>query len=394
MKIKGGCVFRPRYRHKGKKQIGLTWVAQYRSEGRIIRESTKTTDKPEAEQFLLKRMAEVAEGQHLAHVIKGTVGLFLKKRLDTLQETKAITPETAERYRYHAAALLALGSPLHLLSFRKLTWESLDAYITYRLKQGTSNCTLWSELGMFIAALDEARFRRLLSVEVFTDIKYKINPRRHSGLKGASKRRDRIIFPHEIGLLFAALPQRKDGTVLNMNLKDAITLALWTGLRQENILELTEGQIRLDASHPVIRYVPDAMKSDRSHLVRLCPVAAEVIWRRCTGGDPSRRIFGDFLPAWTRLNTRLRREGKLVDFRWHDFRRSYTSYRLAVGIDPKTVQFEVAHRDSRMTMDTYGQAITDPEVRAWALDNFRFPWDPAPLSQTVQDPVQAAKVVL
>ncbi len=51
--------------------------------------------------------------------------------------------------------------------------------------------------------------------------------------------------------------------------------------------------------------------------------------RRMTG---SGRLFHDFRPAWKRVLARLRAEGKLTDFRFHDFRRSYTSYRLAAGI--------------------------------------------------------------
>ncbi len=31
-----------------------------------------------------------------------------------------------------------------------------------------------------------------------------------------------------------------------------------------------------------------------------------------------------------------------------------------------------------MTMDCYGRAVADPEVRAWARVHFRFPWDDAP----------------
>ena len=29
-----------------------------------------------------------------------------------------------------------------------------------------------------------------------------------------------------------------------------------------------------------------------------------------------------------------------------------------------------------MTMDTYGRALKDPGIRAWAMRCFRFPWDP------------------
>ncbi len=105
---------------------------------------------------------------------------------------------------------------------------------------------------------------------------------------------------------------------------------------------------------------------------------------------PERRLFHDFRPAWKRVVAKLAEQGKLTDFHFHDFRRSYTSYRLAAGIDPKTVQYEVGHLDSRMTMDCYGRAVTDPEVRTWARQHFRFPWDdPSLVPELVQDSVRA-----
>ncbi len=110
---------------------------------------------------------------------------------------------------------------------------------------------------------------------------------------------------------------------------------------------------------------------------------------------PDRRLFHDFRPAWKRVVAKLAEHGKLTDFHFHDFRRSYTSYRLAAGIDPKTVQYEVGHLDSRMTMDCYGRAVTDPEVRKWARQNFRFPWDdPSPVPESVQDSVRTEQVGL
>lgn len=56
---------------------------------------------------------------------------------------------------------------------------------------------------------------------------------------------------------------------------------------------------------------------------------------------------------------------------------------------PKTVQDEVGHQTSRMTMDVYGRALKDPAIRAWAAVHFRFPWDPQ-LTNNSQEPVESA----
>ncbi len=64
MKIRGGCIFLPRYTRQdkdGQKQTrkGQTYIMQYRVNGRIQRESTGTKDAQRARQILLRKMAEV-----------------------------------------------------------------------------------------------------------------------------------------------------------------------------------------------------------------------------------------------------------------------------------------------------------------------------------------------
>jgi len=144
---------------------------------------------------------------------------------------------------------------------------------------------------------------------------------------------------------------------------------------QENILELAEAQADFTCEPAVIRLTPSQMKNKTGHMVLLPPGAKDLLWRLWQG-TPSRRFFLDFRPAWKRLKTKLEKDGKLKDFRFHDFRRTYVSYRIAAGVDPKTVQDEVGHKTSKMTMDTYGRALKDPGIRAWAMRHFRFPWDP------------------
>ncbi|MEE9221350.1 MAG: tyrosine-type recombinase/integrase, partial [candidate division NC10 bacterium] len=221
--------------------------------------------------------------------------------------------------------------------------------------------------------LTEAARQELISWETVARIRDEISPKRLPALRKANRSRERILMPKEKSILFEAAEQ-------NRNLYDALNLAFWTGLRQENIVELTEAQVDFTCDPAVIRFGPHQMKNEAGHLVRLAPQAREVLWGRWMG-DPansSRRVFQDFRPAWKRLQRRLEREGILKDFHFHDLRRTYTTYRLGAGIDPKTVQDEVGHQDSRMTMDCYGKALRDPGVRAWAMEHFRFPWDPQP----------------
>ncbi len=388
MKIRGGCIFQPRYTRNGQTRISQTYMIQYRVNGRLIRESAKTRDAKEANQLLVRRMAKAQEGKHTLPT-RQTLAAFLGPYLEG--QRKQVDEATWKRYEFCKKNLLDDDSPLANIKLGKITVGLLSEYLTHRLSEGKSKATVLKELNWLKGALAEARRHHLISTDLLLDIREEISPKRHPGLKRANRRRERIIYPTEIEALLAAVP--KDNT----NLRDAITLALYTGLRQENILGLREGHISLDCEPPVMRYMPNEIKNKRGHTVRLCPVAAEVVWRRHSHSLPEtldRRLFHDFRPAWKRVVAKMEQKGKLTDFHFHDFRRSYTSYRLAAGTDPKTVQYEVGHLDSRMTMDCYGRAVTDPEVRKWARQNFRFPWDDSFQTESVQDSVRTGQEAL
>ena len=384
MKLRGGCIFQPRYTRNGETRISQTYMIQYRVNGRLIRESAKTRKEKEARTLLVRRMAQAQEGKH-TFLTRETLAAFLGAYLEGQRQT--VDEGTWTRYEFCKKNLLGDDSPLADIKLAKVTVGLLSEYLTRRLNKGVSKATVLKELNWLKGALAEARRQHLISTDLLLDIRDEISPRRHPGLKRANRRRERIIYPQEIDALFASIPRD------NVNLRDAITLALYTGLRQENILELQERHISLDCDPPVIRYMPSEMKNERGHTVRLCPAAAKVIRQRHSHRlpeAPERRLFHDFRPAWKRVVAKLEEQGKLTDFHFHDFRRSYTSYRLAAGIDPKTVQYEVGHLDSRMTMDCYGRAVTDPEVRKWARQHFRFPWDdPSLVPELVQDSVRA-----
>ena len=46
-------------------------------------------------------------------------------------------------------------------------------------------------------------------------------------------------------------------------------------------------------------------------------------------------------------------------------------------VDPKTVQYEIAHTTSKLTMDCYAKPILEEAAKAWGREHFSFPWDVA-----------------
>lgn len=372
-----GYLFKP----KGSK----TYYAGYKdANGAWIRKSTCTQYKAAAMEHLKRAELLASKGEMVRRPVP--LEAFLSKYLESQRPT--LTADTQERYRNCLDNLTAPGSPLAGLPLSRVTVGTCSQYISWRLAHGKHKATVDKEIGWLKAALAEAARQELMSWEAVARIRDEIRQRHLPALRNAHVRRERILWPKEIPILLGAATS-------NENLLDALIVALWTGLRQQNILSLTEGDVDFTCEPPVIRFAPERMKNKAGHLVRLCPNASTVLWRRWHGNPqaPGRRFFTDFRPAWKRLQAKLK--SAIPDFRFHDLRRTYISYRLAAGIDPKTVQDEVGHRDSRMTMDCYGRALRDPGVRVWAVRHFRFSFDPPPpgselyqtnqLVQSVQD---------
>lgn len=349
-------------------QVGRTWYMGYKDRtGRWVQRSTRCQYKEAAKKHLERAERASADGK------PDLPPISLREFLDFHLEAQrpALDPGTYDRYNFCLQNILKDGSPLAGLNISDVTIGACSQYVSWRLADGKSKATANKEIGWLKAALTEAARQDLVSWETVARIRDEINPKRLPALRKANRSRERVLMPKEIPILLEA-------AAINQNLHDALTLALWTGLRQENILQLTEPQFDFTCEPAVIRFDPDQMKSKVGHLVRLAPKAKDVLLSRWLGDPkkPDRHFFQDFRPAWKRIKAKLEEDGKLVNFRFHDLRRTYTTYRLAAGIDPKTVQDEVGHQDSRMTMDCYGKAVRDPGVLAWAIEHFRFPRDP------------------
>lgn len=360
-------------------QDGKVWYYGYQdTNGKWIRKSARTTYRPAA--LLKLQAAELKAARGEVDRPPTPLKKFLQDYLK--QQKPILDASTHDRYDDCLAALTGDGSPLAGLLLSQISIGACSQYVSWRLADGIAKGTALKEVTWLKGALLEAARQDLASWETVARIRDEITSKRLPALRKANRRLDRVLLPKEIPVLFgSAGPTTRPqggGTAWTPNLQDALQLAFWTGLRQENILELTEAQVDFTCEPAVIRFTPEQMKNDTGHLVRLAPEAKAILWRRMVGDPkkPDRRFFVDFRPAWKRLQAQKAFQAALPAFRFHDLRRSYVSYRLAAGIDPKTVQDEVGHRDSRMTMDCYGRALRDPAVRQWALANFRFPWDP------------------
>ena len=86
MKVRGGCIFQPRYTRNGKTRVSQTYMIQYRVNRRLIRESAKTRKEKEARRLLLRRMAQAQDGKHTLPT-RQTLAAFLGPYLEGQRQT-------------------------------------------------------------------------------------------------------------------------------------------------------------------------------------------------------------------------------------------------------------------------------------------------------------------
>ncbi len=347
------------------KRNGIYYMGYKDRSGRWRQRSCRTRYKDPAKNKLKEAETRAACGEDKS------LSAFLQEYVKA--RASGLGPRGLERYEFCSDILVDDHSPLARLTLQELDVATCSRYISWRLGHGRSKATVAKEIAWLKAAADAAAEQGHIAWERA----YQIRRKKWPEFRNANRPRERVLLPQEIPVLFEAAGG-------NRNLHDALALAFWTGLRQENILELIEAQVDFTCDPAVIRLTPVQMKNRIGHTVLLAPEAKALLWRLWQG-VPSRRFFVDFRPTWKRLKANLEKDAKLMDFRFHDFRRTYVSYRIAAGIDPKTVQDEVGHQTSKMTMDTYGRALKDPGIRAWAKVHFRFPWDPKDTVTNVQD---------
>ncbi len=135
-------------------------------------------------------------------------------------------------------------------------------------------------------------------------------------------------------------------------LKAIILTALHTGLRKSNILGLRWDQVDLKAR---LITVPRT-KNGEFHSIPISDVLLEelrkLLRQRLQGAEwvfaaPGKEAQVDLRKAWERAK---REAGIDKGFRFHDLRHTFASHKIMAGVDLRTVQVLMGHKDISMTL--------------------------------------------
>jgi integrase len=315
------------YKRKGSQFYWMT----FRIKGRKVYESTGTTNKKLADRIYAKRVTEIAEGRWFPNEAKKRTFEELR---DRYMEDYAIpnkSPRTVEKDRY---SFKRLSESFHGLTLSEITPQRIADYKRLRRNAGAKTATLARELEILRASLNVAvREWDWLGINPFWKVKIE-QPRGH---------KERWLTLDEEKRLLGCSPAW---------LRDIIIFALNTGMRQNEILDLSWPQV--DFLRRTVTLLETKNKEKRT--IPLNQTVLEFLKTKSKVRHISGYVFTS--AAGTRILARnllrtyyaARKKAGLEDVRFHDLRHTFATRLVQAGVDLYVVKQLLGHKSLKMTM--------------------------------------------
>ena len=266
----------------------------------------------------------------------------------------------------------------------KVTYQGyLNKWILPRWRNYTLSAINAGEVELWLRSLPLARatcakIRNLMSVVFNHGIRYQVcssNPIRLVRQSAKRRKIPAVLSVSEVQQLLDALALRERTLVL---------LDVGTGLRMSELFGLKWKDVDFDANEisvvrSIVMQVTGPCKTESSQKpVPLDPYLAEALqaWRQqAKYSGPEDWVFASpsvngRRPYWGQQIMRkvIRpiaiRVGITKRIGWHTFRHTYSTLLRATRVDIKVMQELLRHASSRVTMDTYTQAVTAQKRKA------------------------------
>lgn len=300
---------------------GKVWWARAQRQGREHRISLQTKNRAIAERRLgqwLGDLEAVQWGDKPRRTYDETAERFIREHLTTLK------PGAARRYGVSLKMLaLAFGGK----TLDQITSATLSEFETKRRTDGVAAGTIRRDLACLSSMLTSAQEWEWID-DGANPVPSYLRRRAKRGLKEAPPRTRYLTEAEEKALIAAATPagaKTKNGKPLGKPTccREAITLAIDTGLRREELFSLTWPQINLKAG--TITTTTNT-KSGRARLVPL-PARSRTILGTLPRHIDTPYVFVNpatgerFVQQNKGLAAAARRAG-ITDLEWHDLRRT------------------------------------------------------------------------
>lgn len=285
---------------------GKVYWARAQRDGREHRRSLKTRDRAIALRRLRDWLGEldgIAWGDKPRRSFTETAQRFIRDHLTTLK------PAGAKRY---AVSLKKLAPHFGALTLDRIGNAQMADYEAARRAQGTSNSTIRRDFACLSSMLTSAIEWEWLP-EGGNPVPSYLRRRAKRGLREGRSRTRYLTAAEETALLEAA----------SLEPRNAMALAIDTGLRREELFALQWGQV--DAAGGTIA-TTTRTKSGRLRKVPLPERSRTILGTLPRHIDcPYVFVNPDTGTRYVQMNKGLKaaaRRAKLIDVRWHDLRRT------------------------------------------------------------------------
>ena len=317
------------------------WCWYYDADGRLIRETTKCTDRTAA-RAVLKRKEQEAQGatpSRREYVALGDVLDALEERVE-----ENTSPDNTHFVKSKCKQLRdGLGKDRDVHSLRK---EHLKSYATARLAVPTGlktekticRYTVSRELKVLYQAIKHANKEGLCRVDI-TPLRVEFS--------APYVPRKRWLSRDEYTAILEASPEHR---------RLWIIIATYTGARASEVESLAWEDIRGDTIHIRGTKTP---KSDRN--VPLHPALAEAL---------GKKKKGVLTPPWPNVQRDLRATCKRLGIDAatpNDLRRTFASWLLQAGVSNSVVAELLGHATTQLVDMTYGRLSAQSLAQAVAL---------------------------
>lgn len=303
---------------------GGNWYIDFTFHGQRIREMIGPSRKT-AQAVIAKRKAEIAEGKFLDIRKEPDPIKFYDFAKEYLQWSKA--NKKPSTYNRDLSLMRQLNKEFEMKAIQEITTWQIEKYKAKRkdeIKPASVNREIALLKHMYSKAIEWG--------------KAKENPAKKVKLLKGEIKRVRFLMPDEIQRLLSNCAD---------HLKPIVTVALHTGMRKGELLNLQWDQVNFDQGIISIlntknherRDIPmnETIKTTLKEIERKGPYVF------CNGDG------GNFLNVRRSFETALRKSS-IEDFRFHDLRHTFASNLVMEGVDIMTVKELMGHKDLTMTL--------------------------------------------
>lgn len=285
---------------------GTNYWGVFERHGRRYRRSLKTADRAAAERRLrqwIEQLEGVAFGEKTPRTFIEAAQLFIKEHLTTLK------PSSAKRY---GVSLKSLGEHFGPMALSNIKRAELSAFETWRRSQGVTPGTIRRDFACLSSLFHTAEDHEWID-DGENPVPSFLRRRAKRGLKEAPPRTRYLSIDEEQKLLQATSPA----------VRDAVALAIDTGLRREELFSLTWRQV--DIVRGVISTTTKT-KSGRSRMVPIPRRSVEILAHLPHRLDCSYILVNpDTHNRYVQMNKGLAaavRRANIEHLSWHDLRRT------------------------------------------------------------------------